>query len=300
MADSESRNLILGTATGYGWAEVERFVTSFREAEVDAELVLLTDPEGAEKLGGASGQGSDWRAEVVPGLGTGRPISVRWAGIRRARVAGRLALWSTGWLGRAWRNRLVRRCLHPMVLRNLWYREFLEGGDWDRVLLSDVRDVLFQRCPFGGDESAEAWEGLLVGEEAGVYRNGELNHAWATVVFGREFADDLVREKRVISCAGVVGGRIASLRQYLDLMADQIESRAARLTFLAGLDQAIHNRVIGDFNGPGRITRVGPLSGLIGTLGFVERDRIRRDSQGRILSEDSEVIAVAHQYDRQE
>lgn len=89
------------------------------------------------------------------------------------------------------------------------YRRILQDGAWDRVFLTDVRDVVFQSDPFPmitrGLHVAE--EDLLIGEQ-------RHNRDRTMETFGREVFESL-KDKRII-CAGTIYGGRESVIGYLD------------------------------------------------------------------------------------
>ncbi len=125
----------------------------------------------------------------------------------------------------------------PVDARFLHYQRFLEAHHYRRVLLTDVRDVLFQSDPF----SQFPRSGLAVGIEARRHTiaSEPTNRSWVRLAYGQRILDQIGGNP--VSCAGVTYGDADSISMYLDLMVGEI------VTFQHGppgeVDQteAVHN-----------------------------------------------------------
>ncbi len=128
---------------------------------------------------------------------------------------------------------------------NAWryflYREFLKKASkrYERILLTDTRDVVFQADPFSCDWP-EGINAVLEGETA---RIGVCPH---TTFWMREHLGEAVTEAhagRPISCSGTTVADHEAMAAYLDALC------AALLPFtpaprMAGYDQAVHNHLL--------------------------------------------------------
>jgi hypothetical protein len=177
-------------------------------------------------------------------------------------------------------------------LQALRYRHYLEvlegeGSDADYVLISDLRDVLFQGDPF--DPPPERLE-VYLEEPHMTVAEETFTSGWIRDLYGERELERI--GARVTSCSGTVAGPRDELVRYLRKMAPEI-ARARRP--LGSHDQAVHNHLLysGELD-PVRILANG--EGRVLTM--AEMTRIDRDGAGRVLRADGSVPAVLHQYDR--
>lgn len=188
---------------------------------------------------------------------------------------------------RRWRN--LEFCLEG--LQSLRYQHYTDVVNSlphvDYVLLSDVRDVLFQASPFA--EPVRSLE--LFAEDASRQLGSDaFNRRWLRDLYG----DEVVRQfaSAVVSCSGTVIGPRSDILRYLAEMRADI---SARRQPMGNHDQGVHNFLLRSgrlapaevvANGTGRVLTMGAM----GT--------ISRSNSGQILNSDGSVPAILHQYDR--
>ena len=163
-------------------------------------------------------------------------------------------------------------------------------GKYDKVLLADVRDVLFQRDPFDFEWKAEL--NCFLEDDRQLIKDCPYNSNWLRNGFGEETLNAL--GDNVTSCSGVTVGTYDAIMHYLELMIDEM----VRLkSHPAGIDQGVHNYLIykGKLNG----ARLFPNgSGPILTMGKTVDLPTPIDKEGMALNNDGTVVNVLHQYDR--
>ena len=185
----------------------------------------------------------------------------------------------------------LEQCLEGFQSLRYWhYRDYLDNHapDADFVMLSDVRDVVFQNDPFGHtfDTDLEVFleaPHLTLGDEP-------FNSRWIDDLYG----PDAVRALKgfVISCSGTTMGTRSGIRRYLTQMIGQVTRHDWPL---GSHDQGIHNYLLRQ----GRLDPVtiyengaGPvLTMSIGT-------DVSQDAAGCFLNQDGQPAPVVHQYDR--
>ena len=174
------------------------------------------------------------------------------------------------------------------ALRYAHYYEILQRTpDTDQVLLTDVRDVLFQSDPF--TPPAQQLEVFL--EEPGLTIGSEpFNRRWIHNLYG---ADELAAIGGLTaSCSGTVAGPRDAVLNYLKEMSEAIMTRRRPL---GSHDQGVHNHLLRHDRFPH--ARIVPNGyGRVLTMGGMRQ--VRRDAEGRALNHDGTVPAVIHQYDR--
>ncbi len=249
-------DLVLGLAAGLHAGDTRPFLASLRAAGFAGECVLLV-------------------TATTRGLGETAALGCRTVRLTRPETLAHVPF---------------------NALRYLGYREFLarEGHRFRRVLLSDARDVIFQRDPFDFP-----WpNGLNVVLEHRGTSLGQCEHMrrWVTGHLGAARLAELADQP--ISCSGTTLGDVVAVRRYLEQMA------AGLLPFapgpgMAGYDQAVHNHLL--YSGLLRAGRLDPVtehdnSGPILTLGLAPEPVV--DASGTILTERGVPAHVVHQYDR--
>ena len=172
------------------------------------------------------------------------------------------------------------------------YKSILEENflEIDQVLITDVRDVVFQDNPFRG-ASGTALEFFY---EPSLFRNCSANWPWVGGLYGRE-GMELVRDQYII-CSGTTIGTRSGMLHYLSAVTEEMERiRKTGRKIFPGEDQPIHNYLIysGKFsdytchhNGH------GPVSTLNHQLSFTF------NRSGHMLDVNGDPIPVVHQWDR--
>lgn len=175
--------------------------------------------------------------------------------------------------------------------RFLLFRHFLECNKdvYRYVMLTDTRDVLFQKDPFDFDID----DRLCVFLEDPSKRIGTcpFNSGWILKKYGRSELSRLYNCE--ISCSGVTMGGISQILSYLDALHGHLLPPVAFI----GDDQGGHNYLVHhDSIGPLRTMR--NMNGPVLTMGYLPFDRILWDSSGHVIDPDGNVINILHQYDR--
>ena len=298
---STPQSLIMGVAARYTIDQVLPFLVSLRSTGYRGRVCLFISRlsgDGIEQVRSLADEVIDLDARRGHALARDPPhrpaITRALAAIRRTRGARRsypalfrLAAIATA----ASRRREMERTLEGyQSLRYRIYLDYLERRPThaDRVLLCDVRDVIFQTDPFARPPAGEL---EVVLEAAHVTIGADpFNGRWIQSLYGAKCLSRIA--DRTVSCSGTTLGTDTGIRRYLRLMCDSI-ARFRRP--LGAHDQGIHNYLLwtGRLD-PAVIHRNG--HGPILTLG-AER-RLHRDNHGRLLNSDASVAPVVHQYDR--
>ncbi|MBQ9486539.1 MAG: tetratricopeptide repeat protein [Selenomonadaceae bacterium] len=245
------KNLVMGVATGYDWYKLEPFVTSFNRYAKNTDLVLFVDNI------------SDFtRARLTRG------------GVELLPVPAEL------------KNMIV------VDARWAMYKKFLDerGENYSQVLLTDVRDVIFQGDVF--EQYAELKSFLCYATESEKIKNerNPANHTWLTHLFGKDEADKLA-DKQII-CAGTVLGTVNVINYFLEKMeyligkSNTFGDDQAALNYLFYENQLEIENLIESSYHDGNILTAG-LFGLNNPL------RLQGE---KILRGDGGVPAAVHQY----
>ena len=291
---STGRSLVLGAHTGLPAASIEPFSRSLRASGFRGSFVLFVgrcDKEEKEKLRGLADAVVDVDADYPP------PAAALLEPLRRVRAIRGLRRIYPGVFrllaGRSlhrW-SRLEFRLEGLQTLRYHHYQEYLAGLDAepDCVLLTDLRDVFFQRDPFADPVSGLE---LFLEDESVRIGSEQFNSRWIRNLYGSAELERL--RGATVSCSGTVVGTGAAVRGYLAEMTAEI---ARHRRPLGSHDQGIHNALLqrGRFDS----ARVVPNgTGRVLTLGKMRSYATAPD--GFVLNDDGSVAAILHQWDRHE
>lgn len=297
------RTLIMGAAIGYSEQQISPFLTSLRKSGYTGDVVLVVGTSLARRarsqplFHGVTLLSSPHWFPFKYGLFQRRrtfkwfvrPILFPLWGL--VRILGKFPL------NEDWRLRLqgmiTQYSMSPTETRFLRYLRFLQRHNYySRILISDVKDVLFQQDPFLGLPLS----GLAVGMELRRKTIGsEPWNAWTVrLVYGPHVLEQI--GTKPVSCSGVTYGDRASMLRYLKLMTSEILSLNFRATWQP-LDQALHNYILwtGKF---GEFQPLDLFQSPLATLSDVDEQLIQLNAQGKLLNQDGSVVSIVHQYDR--
>jgi hypothetical protein len=174
--------------------------------------------------------------------------------------------------------------------RHYLYYDFLQKNKevYSHILLTDVRDVYFQRDPFDFEQG----EGLYCALEGKTkkIRECRFNGKWMEFIYGKQVLDEI--GDQIISCAGTTWGTTPAILDYLERMLAEIEKLPDAHK---AIDQAIHNYLIWT----GQLPEVKFLNndeGIILTLSYEHDYTIGEDDKVRAAN--GRVVNVLHQFDR--
>ena len=279
---SGARDVVLTTAFGLPLRRTRLFFDSLARTGFGGQVVVFAANLSPRELSLYRGAGAEVRNH---GLHLHRVLrrplqAVFWRMVRRWPDAGSF---SAPW----------DRLQQPNLLRWSLYRRYLEEnrGRFDRVLMVDLRDVVFQSDPFGQVDPAQ----LHIYAEEGDVTVGQS--AWNTRTMLRAFGPEGLQTMahRRVSCSGAVAGGIAPVETYLRAFADLLPSVSLPDH---GTDQAAHIRVV---HGPlaSAVDWQNNRGGDVLHLHYVEDpEGLRRDTGGRFLNTAGRPYAIVHQFDR--
>jgi len=293
----------MGTAVGLSVGQVLPFLNSLRNAGYEGDVVLFVDWALGRAL-----RRYQWEARVylirarqwlpfkLRLLGHPRALRFLWMPLQTALFLGLRAVDSMPLSQQArfaLRSGLAKLIYTPMEARFVRYHAFLTSHRYARVLLTDVRDVLFQSDPFRWLPSS----GLAVSDETASYTIATEPHnaEWITRAYGPEALEQIGRNR--VSCVGVTYGDGEAILRYLRLFLDELMSLRPTAAGIGGADTAIHNMLLGT----GRLEPVrhlAPLASPVATLNAVSPGDVTLSATGRLLNRDGSEPSVLHQYDR--
>ena len=261
-------NLILGTVKNYNYAQIRPFLDSLSAVNYAGEVVLLVSDISRKTASKLLERGiklvyftdyypflSDYN-EVLSELGLPAKYDLP-----------------------------LSLCTMRFVMYYLYLSRL--DGKYNRVMLTDVRDVIFQKDPFAFNDNNQ----LSVFLEDDKHRIADCPHnsKWIKQSF-EEGVSEQIKNKN-ISCNGIIIGPTGSLLDYLKKMMD--------LIFRVGppgiVGQGFHNYLIHTGKLPGA-NIFSNESGPVLTLGLMSG--YCQNEAGELLNQAGLVPNIIHQYDR--
>lgn len=191
----------------------------------------------------------------------------------------------------------AKNYFHIHQSRHFLYTAFIEhhGAEYKNIMLSDTRDVIFQKDPF--DFTIDDSLHCFLEDKATTILSEPHNSSWILRGFGKDILDLI--GNNTISCAGITIGSTQAIHTYTSLMCSILLSPTVRnIAGITGLDQGIHNYAI----------RMGLLDSVLSlhenengpvlTMGLMHRGQINTNQSGHITNKDGSIVHTLHQYDR--
>lgn len=247
----QNADLILTVALGYEEAEIRRFLSSLRRQRYDGTLALFVDEHS--QLPSCIENNERILYLKVRAAPEGPPRQV-------------------------------------VLERYFYYQEFLKNFDrFDRCLITDCRDVIFQRSPF----DFCGWDrfNFFYALEERVIGDCSMNARWIAQRYGMGILHTMAGE--VISCAGTVYGKKDAIRNYVSKMCSHLENAPK----IYGLDMAAHNYIIRQDRIEGQRAFLNGLSPIM-TIHYMAHESIQRTLNGEFANYDGTLPNLVHQYDR--
>lgn len=168
------------------------------------------------------------------------------------------------------------------------YLDFLacHGDKYDHVMLSDLRDVVFQSDPFAEPLPAD----IVFAQERCLVGGPTANYGWIFDTYGEAVARNM--RDCFVSCAGTTFGTTSGIMRYLLAMTREL--RDTPPPFVNGVDQAVHNYIV--HMRPLRNAWCDTTDSLAATMHFVPDESVQTTPQG--VHVDGTLVPVLHQWDR--
>jgi hypothetical protein len=287
------RKLILGMATGYSAEAVRPFLRSVLITDFNCKIVLFVH----------RGQAAPFQQMIkscFPMLDVDI-IKIRSIGAysrimrKIMRIFMHLIFYVTPFsLRESTKISLIKFYGLPHQTRYFHCAQYMRSHpEFSLILLSDIRDVVFQADPF-----ADLADGLHLGLESPklTIATQRDNRRWMIEVYGETLLNRLGHHQ--ISCSGVTLGDAASIKVYVNKMLDEIIHVPLFKLEHQILDQAIHNKLLYCGELP-TVHLCQPLQSTIATVGVLTEGDLTVDSTGMLLNTDGRPAPIVHQYDRQ-
>jgi hypothetical protein len=275
---------VIAAAYNVGPDYVDVFLRTFRAVNASARIILLVNDD--RKLApvtdkyGVELEVNRWISRLMPMIRLERKKQT----VRISELIGRT-------------NNIVPRFAklmpEPMVelfvaivlARHFHTLRVLRKNTFNKILLSDTRDVLFQADPFVGDAPVElAQEDLIFGSCA-------FNDKWMRGALGDQTLNQL--RGKPVYCVGTILGHQQPITELLTRMCAMVRNCQSWRPF--GVEQAIFNYLIHTEMTPDQYAISTNKAGRMATLGPNPTLTV---SDGCIRDQDGRPFPVVHQYDR--
>ncbi len=283
------KNLVLGFAEGYGVEQLRIFVHSLQATNYDGDVAIFIDgraPAAVESFlrhHGAEPVRLDWR----------RRFGQRARGLvaaTRQVVGTRLSA-----------EQFCRDCRlqHPTAARWTYYRRFMSSVSraYRYVMLTDVRDVVFQADPFCAVPNNRI---SLFSEPGPRIRDSGSTAKWIQRSYGDAVLSSM--NESPVLCAGAVMGTQQGMIDLIDGLTYTMSLAKSFWSLRFGLDQAALNYLVhGDLQGFRTSQDVGVFgerNGCIANLALAGSKFATRASLGQVVDASGTTIPTLHQYDR--
>lgn len=177
---------------------------------------------------------------------------------------------------------------HPVMARFAAFDRHLAGrSDIRGVLITDVRDVLFQKAPFAPQPT-----GLEVFVEGDRLGDHAFNMKYLRALIGEEMAKALAPSPSV--CVGTVMGPRAEIVRFCRMVLMLAAVPRSEFGGAFGADQAACNIAVH----MGLLqAEVSENYGRVATIGLTPGDQLGL-KDGQVVNPDGSVSAIVHQHDR--
>ena len=283
------KNLVLGFGTNQSAADCRVFVNSLRRvyspAQCDGVLIVDRPPSGVDTTG-PNAITFVTTANSYPHRSTierkAKSLFIRAASVVAAAGPAAIAKLAGAALQQA-----MERWHHPHFARWLAYRRFLETHpDYDQVLLTDVRDVMFQRAFF-----TEATDAVQLFEQDTTYGTGNCDSDWYRQAWG-DAALARAAGKPAL-CIGTILGPRAEVMKLVSAFIDYFAAAPFR-----GVEQAVFNRMIIEGEPAFRYVINANIDRAVATLANPASAAAMTIVDGRLTRSDGSIVPIVHMYDR--
>lgn len=182
---------------------------------------------------------------------------------------------------------------HPKTIRYIMYLAYLKAfkEQYRNVMLTDIRDVIFQKNPFDFAINDKIYSFLE--DKTQQIKDNYFNTLWIKEAFGQEALSRI--GDNYIVCSGITIGSYHPMVKYLEKLTyyiiNEVRDQGCK-------DQGIHNYVIYT-NQVKNIELISDDEGAVSTISTHKPiDNIRIDRAKTVKDKQGQTINIVHQYDR--
>lgn len=292
------KNLVMGAAYGYTYEQIRPFIESLKETTFKGDICFILSPELKFDVTILTDQGIKFvYAEQFSDLIPNRIIHRRYSKVLYPlhyfipRVMELLVS------KRDKKDRLLGKFLRgfssiPLSRYFYYYKFLIENTHYEKVLLTDVRDVVFQKDPFSDLGSVKL--GFAKENPSYTIASEQVNRKWLTKLYGISFVQQY--KNYPVFCSGTTIGSYESIIDYLSLMIKYQAKIIYKVQSHFNYDQAVHNYLIITKRIKDYIS-LEPFNSNILTMVLFKTEDITINEKEEVVNKDGSVISILHQYD---
>lgn len=262
------KNVIIGAIKNYKWKDVEPFVISLKKTGYTGDIIFFANNNDEETIQTLEGHGV-----------TLIPFEEKYPYVEKQYQIDMGILPS-----------IYSRNLHVFSMRYIPYYLYLKncGKIYQNIMVTDVRDVYFQKDPFDFEINNSLC--CFLESEEWPIKKSLFNYQEIKIAFGDEEAKKI--EDKLISCCGTTIGPQQYIVSYLEKMIELILKGNGDIL----LDQGTHNYIVWNNLIKAPIVFFKNHEGPIFTAGYEKK--IYKNKQGDIVDRNGNIVNIVHQYDR--
>lgn len=293
---NNSKQVVIGAATGYQYHQVDPFINSLLKTGYSGDVVLIVYEDNAELMSKLKAKGiklltiknfdnhklkSLFKLRFNPRL-----QFIFWFIIHLINLTfffnSKLRIFNLG--------RISSFNLSIACSRYYYYYKILSSTKYEHIMVSDVKDVVFQTNPFDNVEKgiyfAIESKDVKIKEQKG-------NDKWVKRLFN-EHEYTYLKEQN-ISCSGTTLGTREHMLDYFQLMIHILATNSNKIAGRFGYDQGAHNYIVWrkkvkDYH------LVQNLAGFILTMVTTEESEFIVNNEGMLTNKDGSIVSIIHQY----
>ena len=187
--------------------------------------------------------------------------------------------------------------LNGFINRYKIYKKILNKFKFKKnILLSDTRDVYFQKNPFKIITSNK----IYIGSEKNIFFVDNINSYWVNKFYNSNVLFKMKNEK--VLCSGVILGKLSKLKNFIDLLIKEHQNvlhqfRFNSLSFPRGSDNTTVNYCYYNLCNKNDFIISSAIGKNISTFAALDNSEIKLKNN-IFVSHDNKIISIVHQYDR--
>ena len=187
--------------------------------------------------------------------------------------------------------------LNGFINRYKIYKKILDRFKFKKnILLSDTRDVYFQKNPFKIINNNK----IYIGAEKNIFFQDRINNNWINKFYNPKVAFKLKNER--VLCSGVILGKSTKIKYFINLLIKEHQKvlqqfKFNTLSFPRGSDNTTVNYCYYILCNKNDFVINDAVSKNISTLAALNKSEIKFKNN-KFVTSNNKIISIVHQYDR--
>lgn len=269
----KKKNLIIGSITNYKLEDIWSFLKSLDNFDYKGDICFIV---------------SNNPSDVIECLKERNIKTIK--AKPRSQYLHNPYLWNfLKWVGLYKSNWIFNRKYGVDLTRFLLYEEYLNDniGKYDKVLLTDTRDVIFQSDPF----EFQSDKVLAFQEDFKISQDLDYNSVWLKENYGPGVLSEL--EDHRIICSGTILGNQSAIQNMLISFCEELKDIRLSIT---GLDQGVFNYLVRKKEPA--LFKLMKNKEIVFTMGCVNESDFIFNDLDQLVDATGDLFPILHQYDR--